>query len=156
VRLNVLAHLGLVQHYGQHLAKRGRGGVILVSSTSATHGAPLMADYAAAKAYVLMLGEALHVEFQRYGLQLTVLLPGPTATEAHVALGIDLPVRPMSVEQCVAEGLAALQSGRATHIAGHMNRLMAAVIPGTLMRRMLGAVLARALADRRQPAVNTP
>src|SRR5690242_17463766 len=34
VRLNVLAHLSLVQHYSHHLVKRGRGGVLLVSSTA--------------------------------------------------------------------------------------------------------------------------
>lgn len=156
VRLNVLAHLSLVQCYSHHLARRGRGGVILVSSTSATHGAPFMADYAAAKAYILILGEALHLEFQQHGLHLTVLLPGPTATEGVAASGIDLPVKPMSVEQCVAEGLAALQANRATHIAGRMNRIMAALIPGALMRRMLSRVLARALADRQRPAVNAP
>jgi short-subunit dehydrogenase len=153
VRLNVLAHLSLVQHYSHYLAKRGRGGMLLVSSTSATHGAPFMADYAAAKAYVLMLGEALHLEFQQRGLHLTVLLPGPTATEGVAALGIDLPVKHMPVEQCVAEGLAALQANRATHIAGRMNRIMAALIPGSLMRRMMATLLAKALVNRRLPAV---
>jgi len=127
--------------------------MLLVSSTSATHGAPLTADYAAAKAYILMLGEALHLEFQPRGLYLTVLLPGPTATEGVAALGLDLPMKLMSVEQCVAEGLAALQANRATHIAGRMNRLMAALIPGFLMRRIIGTMHARALANRRAPAV---
>jgi uncharacterized protein len=153
VRLNVLAHLSLVQHYSHHLAARGRGGMLLVSSTSATHGAPFMADYAAAKAYILTLGEALHLEFQKQGLHLTVLLPGPTATEGVAALGIDLPVKHMSVEQCVAEGLAALQANRATHIAGRMNRLMAALVPGALMRRMMATMLAGALVNRRPPTV---
>ena len=37
-RLNVLAHLSLVRHYSEHLAQRGRGGVLLVSSTVGTHG----------------------------------------------------------------------------------------------------------------------
>lgn len=155
VRLNVLAHLSLVQHYSHHLATRGRGGILLVSSASATHGAPFMADYAAAKAYVLILGEALHLEFRKRGLHLTVLLPGPTATEGVAASGIDLPTKLMSVEQCVAEGLAALKANRATHIAGRMNRIMATLVPGPLMRRMMGTILARALAHRQSPAVQT-
>jgi uncharacterized protein len=153
VRLNVLAHLSVVQHYSHHLAQRGRGGVLLVSSTAGTHGAPFMADYAAAKAYILMLGEALHLEFQPRGLHLTVLLPGPTATEGVAASGFDLPTKLMSVEQCVAEGLDALQANRATHIAGGMNRIMTALIPGSLMRKMMGTMLAKALANRRSPAV---
>lgn len=154
VRLNVLAHLSLARYYSQRMAERGHGGVLLVSSTSATHGAPFMADYAAAKAYVLMLGEALHIEFQRRGLYLTVLLPGPTATEGVAASGFDLPTKLMPVEQCVAEGLAALQANRATHIAGRTNRIMAALIPGSFMRSMMGAMLAKALANRQSPAVH--
>jgi short-subunit dehydrogenase len=138
VRLNVLAHLSLVQHYSHHLAERGRGGVLLVSSTVGAHGAPFMADYAAAKAYVLMLGQALHLEFQQQGLHLTVLMPGPTATEGVAASGLDLPAKLMSVEQCVAEGLNALKLNRATHIAGQQNRFMAAVVPGSVMRKMMG------------------
>jgi short-subunit dehydrogenase len=110
-----------------------------------------MADYAAAKAYVLMLGEALHLEFQQRGLHLTVLLPGPTATEGVAASSLDMTVKLMSVEQCVAEGLAALQANHATHIAGRMNRIMASLIPGPVMRKMMGSMLARALADRQAP-----
>ena len=152
VRLNVLAHLSLVRHYSEHLAQRGRGGVLLVSSTVGTHGAPFMADYAAAKAYVLKLGEALHLEFQKQGLHLTVLLPGPTATEGVAASGFDMPMKLMSVEQCVAEGLAALQANRSTHIAGRMNRIMAALVPGALMRKIMGTMLARAIAGKRPGA----
>lgn len=148
-RLNVLAHLSLVRHYSEHLAQRGRGGVLLVSSTVGTHGAPFMADYAAAKAYVLMLGEALHLEFHKQGLHLTVLMPGPTSTEGVAASGLEMPMKLMSVEQCVAEGLVALRANRATHIAGRMNRIMAALIPGSVMRKLMGTMLARAVAGKR-------
>jgi short-subunit dehydrogenase len=151
-RLNVLAHLSLVRHYSEHLARRGRGGVLLVSSTVATHGTPFMADYAAAKAYILMLGESLHVEFRKRGLHLTVLMPGPTATEGVTSSGLDLQTKLMSVEQCVAEGLAALRANRATHIAGRMNRIMAALVPGALMRKLVGTMLSRAVAGKRTSA----
>jgi hypothetical protein len=151
-QLNVLAHLSLVRHYSEYLAQRGRGGVLLVSSTVGMHGAPFMADYAAAKAYILMLGEALHLEFHKQGLHLTVLMPGPTATEGVKASGLDLPMKLMPVEQCVAEGLAALQANRATHIAGRMNRIMAALVPGAFMRKLMGTMLARAVAGKRTSA----
>jgi hypothetical protein len=153
VRLNVLSHISLVRHYGEHLAQRGRGGILLVSSTVAAHGAPFMADYAASKAYLLMLGLALHTEFQQRGLHLTVLQPGPTATEGVAAAGLDLPMKPMSVQQCVSEGLAALDANRAAHIAGRMNRLLTALIPSSAMRKMMGTMLIKALATRRAPAI---
>jgi len=86
-------------------------------------------------------------------LHLTVLQPGPTATEGVAASGLDLPTKPMSVQQCVSEGLAALNANRAAHIAGRMNRLMTALIPNSVMRKMMGTMLTKALATRRSPAI---
>lgn len=149
LRLNVTAHLNLVHHYGQGLAKRGRGGVLLVSSMAGLQGTPYMMDYAAAKAYVLSLGEALHVEFQKRGLHVTVLLPGPTDTPMMANSGTDpsdTPMKLMSAQACVAEGLAALGANRATHIAGRMNRLMIALIPRSIRPKMMGAMVAKGLA----------
>lgn len=155
LRLNVMSHLSLIQYYGQKMAERGGGGVLLVSSTAGMHGSPLIADYAAAKAYLLILGEALHLEFQKLGLNLTVLLPGPTDTPGVAAAGFDpssMPMKLMPVEQCVAEGLAALKANRATHIAGRLNRFIAALIPRSVMRKMMGTMLAKGIGEQTPPA----
>lgn len=143
LRLNTKAHLDVAYHFGQHLAQRKRGGLLLVSSTAALQGIPFSAEYSAAKAYVRTLGEALHVEFQRAGIHVTVLLPGATDTPLLAASGFDpkrLPVRPMSPQQCVAEGLAALSANHATHIAGRLNRILAAAMPRPLAIRMYGSL----------------
>jgi short-subunit dehydrogenase len=143
LRLNAKAHLDLAHHFGQHLAQRKRGGLLLVSSTAALQGIPFSAEYAAAKAYGMTLGEALHVEFQRMGVHVTVLLPGATDTPLMASSGFNpdtLPVKPMSPKQCVAEGLAALSANRATHIAGRLNRIIAALMPRSLAIRMYGSL----------------
>jgi short-subunit dehydrogenase len=155
VRLNVIAHLDLAQHFGQRLATRGRCGVLLVSAMGAAQGIPYMANDSGTKAYVLSLGEALHVEFQKLGLNVTVLLPSPTDTPVLAEFGFDadtMPMKPMSVEQCVAEGLAALNANRATHITGRMFRIMAALTPRSVMTRMNGKMLAKAVAGKRARA----
>jgi short-subunit dehydrogenase len=153
LRLNVKAHLDMTHHFGQQLAQRRRGGLLLVASTAGLQGIPFSAEYGAAKAYVLSLGEALHVEFQRVGVHVTVLLPGATDTPMLPASGInpaDLPgiMKPMSTQQCVAEGLAALDVNRANHIAGRMNRMMARLIPRLLAIRLYGSMTAKVLASR--------
>jgi short-subunit dehydrogenase len=151
VHLNVLAHLNLSHHFGQRLATRGRGGLLLVASTAGLQGVPFSAEYAAAKGFVLNLGEALHVEFQKVGVHVTALLPGAVDTPMLTDFGFDLintPIKPMSPEQCVAEGLAALQRNRATHIAGRMNRLMAALMPRPVATRMYGRMSETVLAQR--------
>jgi short-subunit dehydrogenase len=150
LRINVRAHLDVAHHFGQRLAQRGRGGLLLTASTAGLQGIPFSAEYAAAKAYVLTLGEGLHGELQKVGVHVTVLLPGATGTPLLAASGFDLPafLKPMSTEQCVAEGLAALSANRATHIAGRMNRVLAALIPRRLATRMFGSLSAQALAKR--------
>jgi short-subunit dehydrogenase len=112
---------------------------------------PFAAEYAATKAYVLSLGEALHVEFQKVGVHVTVLSPGATDTPMIAASGFDLakmPMKPMATKQCVAEGLAALSANRATHIPGRLNRLMAAVLPRSLAISMYGSMMHRTLAGQ--------
>jgi short-subunit dehydrogenase len=158
LRLNVKAHLDLAHHFGPRLAQRGRGGLLLLASTGGLQGIPFNAEYAAAKAYVLSLGEALHTEFQKVGVHVTVLLPGATDTPMLTASGIDpadLPgiMKPMSPGQCAAEGLAALRANRATHIAGRLNRIMAAVMPRPLATRLYGSMTARVLAKRSGEAI---
>jgi short-subunit dehydrogenase len=157
LRLNVTAHLSLIHHYGQALAKRGRGGVILVSSAAGLQGTPHMADYAASKAYVLSLGEALHIEFQKRGLNMTVLLTGPTDTPMFANSGTearDMPMKVMSPQQCVAEGLSALKANQVTHISGTMIRFIMTLIPRSSRTKMMGGMVAKGLAriDAQQDA----
>ena len=155
VHLNVIAHLDLAHHFGQRLATRKRGGLLLVSAMGAAQGIPYMANDSGTKAFVLSLGEALHVEFQKLKLNVTVLLPSPTDTPVLAEFGFDadtMPMKPMSVEQCVDEGLTALDANRATHITGRMFRLLAALTPRSVITQMNGKMLAKALAGRRARA----
>jgi short-subunit dehydrogenase len=151
VQLNALAHLNVSHYFGQRLAARGRGGLLLVSSTAGLQGIPFSAEYAAAKGFVLNLGEALHVELQKVGVHVTTLLPGAIDTPMLTDFGFDLintPIKPMAPKQCVAEGLVALKMNRATHIAGRTNRVMAALIPRSVATRMYGSMSANVLAKR--------
>lgn len=158
VQLHVIANLKLTHHFGQKLAKRGRGGIVLVSAMGASEGMPYMANDSATKAYLVSLGEALNVEFQNSGVYISVLLPGPTHTPVLDQLGFsaeDMPLKPMPVQQCVAEGLAALNANRASHLSGRLNRLMSAFIPASITRKMLGNMIhkgAQRLAQEHQSA----
>src|SRR5215471_16593208 len=80
LHLNVKAHLDMAHHFGQYLTQRRRGGLLLTASTAGLQGIPFSAEYAAAKAYVLALGEGLHSELQKVGVHVTVLLPGAPDT----------------------------------------------------------------------------
>lgn len=149
--LNATATLEVTHHFGGRLARRGRGGMILVSAAGSRHGVPNMANDAATKAYVLALGQALHREFARHGVTVSVLLPGMTDTPTLDKLGFQpgtSPLKPMTVEQCAAEGLAALAANRAAHIAGRLNRVSDRVIPARVTSMMMGRMF-RQWAERR-------
>jgi short-subunit dehydrogenase len=148
INLNTIAQMRLTHFYGKQLAERGRGGLVMVSAMGALQGIPYMANDAATKAYVISLGEGLHVEFEKRGINTTVVIPGPTDTPVIEHFGLDranLPMQPMTVEQCVAEGLAALEANKATHLTGRLNRIMNALIPDSIFRKINSKMLSSGL-----------
>ena len=151
VHLKVNANLVLVHHFTRKLVSRGKGGVLLTSSVGGLNGVPYVSNTAAVEAYVLTLGEGLHAELKRFGIHVTVLLPGPTLTESMARMGVDaaeMPLKPMAADRVAAEGLRALQANRATHIAGRMNRLMSRLMPRSVATVMMGAMIGKKFAGR--------
>jgi short-subunit dehydrogenase len=143
-QLNAMSYLVLTHHFGVRLARRGRGGVLLVSAMGADEGIPYSATAAASKAMVSTLGRGLHVEFQRLGLNLTVLVVSPTDTPVFEKLGFtsaDMPIKPLTVQQCVGEGLAALSANKMSIMPGRLYRLMHALMPASVARKMTGEMM---------------
>src|SRR5437870_3553924 len=156
LRLNTMAHLDIAHHFGAKLAERGRGGLILIGSVGAEIGVPFLANDGGAKAYIHSLGEALHYEFKPRGVHVTVVPPPLTNTAVLAKLGFDprtMPMKPMSVEQCVSEGLNALRENRSRIIPGRLNRIMNALVPASLARKMEADMIGKALAIRPAPAI---
>ena len=151
LRLSTMAHLDITHHFGAKLAERRRGGLILVGAMAAENGVPCMANDGAAKAYVHSLGEALHYEFKPLGVYVTVLAAGFTNTAVLEKFGFDpknMPMKPMSVEQCVSEGLSGLLKNRSRIVPGRLNRIMNALVPASLARKMEADMLGKGLASK--------
>ena len=151
LRLNTMAHLDITHHFGAKLAKRRRGGLILAGAMGAENGVPCMANDGAAKAYVHSLGEALHYEFKPLGVHVTVLAAGFTNTAVLEKFGLDpktMPMKPMSVEQCVSEGLSGLLKNRSRVVPGRLNRILNAIMPASLARKMEADLLGKGLASK--------
>jgi len=155
LRLNTMAHLDISHHFGAKLAKRRRGGLILVGAMGAENGIPCMANDGGAKAYAHSLGEALHYEFNPLGVYVTVLAAGVTNTAVLEKFALDpktMPMKPMSVEQCVSEGLSGLVKNRSRIVPGRLNRILNALVPASLARKMLADLLGKGLASKTAPA----
>jgi uncharacterized protein len=160
LRLSTMAHLDIAHHFGAKLAERRRGGLILAGAMGAENGVPYMANDGAAKAYVHSLGEALHDEFKPLGVYVTVLATGFTNTAVLEKFGLDpktMPMKPMSVEQCVSEALSGLLKNRSRIVPGRLNRIMNALVPASLARKMEADLLGKGLASKsaRGPGLST-
>jgi NAD(P)-dependent dehydrogenase (short-subunit alcohol dehydrogenase family) len=108
-----------------------------------------------AKAYVHSLGEALHYEFKPLGVYVTVLAAGFTNTAVLEKFGLDpktMPMKPMSVEQCVSKGLSGLLKNRSRIVPGRLNRIMNALVPASLARKIEADMLGKGLASKSAPA----
>src|SRR5260370_20913651 len=106
-----MSHLDIAHYFGGKLAERRRGGLILVGAMGAENGVPCIANDGGAKAYVHSLGKALHYEFKPLGVYVTVLAPGFTHTPVLEQFGLDaktMQMKPLSVQQCVSDGLSGL------------------------------------------------
>jgi short-subunit dehydrogenase len=103
-----------------------------------------MANEAGTKGYIQSLGKSLHAEFREAGLNITVLVTSPTETPVLGLLGFNkdnIPMKPITTQQCVREALAALNANRVTVLPGLQYRIMNALIPGLLSREMTGKII---------------
>lgn len=159
VQVNVLALMQLAQVYGAAMARKGRGALILLSSTVGHAAVPYTANYAATKAYVSSLGRGLHYELKPLGVDVLTLAPGPTDTEGlHTTEGIDFTALPMPMMATTAVVRIALKKlgRRALVIPGPMNRSADAlgkyVMPRSVMTAVFGRMISKALVTEQRVA----
>jgi short-subunit dehydrogenase len=155
LNVNCRALLELSWYFGQRFAKRGRGGMVLMSSIVGFQGMPFAAHYAATKAYVQALAEALYVELAPLGIDVLAAAPGPThsnfATRAGMQMGMAL--KPEDIAQPI---LAAL-GRRATTLPGFLSKLlMYSLVPLPRWARVqiMGGVMDSMTKHQRRMIVN--
>lgn len=138
--LNVTAQLKISHWFTTRLIhQKQKGGLILVSSSIAYQGTPYAANYSAGKAYILNLGEALNFEMKGHGINVSVLVPGPTdapglTERTDSNMKDNLPMKPQPVDELVKEGLNALLKNKPTQLGGRTNRIMTGMM-GLMMSR---------------------
>lgn len=81
IDLNISALTAMLAHFVAPMVAKGQGWVLNVASVAAFQPIPMLATYAASKAYVLSLSESLAEELKGSGVSVTTLCPGITATQ---------------------------------------------------------------------------
>lgn len=128
---------------GQPMIKRGRGGIILMSSMSAMQGTPLVANYGATKAYNQVLAEGLWEELRAQGVDVLAPLPPPVKTPGYLASAPSRSMPALMPDAVVSDALAALGK-RSTTVPGLTFRLASNVMQRLLPRKGAIAVMSSA------------
>lgn len=142
LNVNCRSLLALSWYFGQRFAKRGRGGMVLMSSIVSFQGVPFAAHYAATKAYVQTLAEALSVELSPLGVDVLASAPGPTnsgfADRAGMKMGRVLDPRE------VAQGTLNALGRKSTVLPGLLSKLLVysmVPLPRWARVRIMGSVM---------------
>lgn len=130
LQLHVVTPSLLCTRFGRDMRARRRGDILIVSSISAWRDFPGIGYYGSSKKYLRGFARSLRSELGVYGVNVTCLAPGATATDLYdpnqvpvkraVSLGIM-----MSPDAVAAAGLKALFAKRAETVPGLLNLLMA-------------------------------
>ncbi len=130
IQLDIASLTAVTHVFAQEMRTRRRGQILLVASMLAYQGVERFAVYAAAKAYVLRLGEALNRELRAEGIQVTTVCPGLSDTGFTAVAKMEmnpllerLLMKPTAV---VRAAIQALQARRMSTVPGWANKALVA------------------------------
>jgi hypothetical protein len=151
LELDVVTATFVLHRVAARMVARGRGAILDVGSIAGMFPSPGLAVYAASKAYVNLLTEALHAELAPKGVSVTAVCPGPVPTEFQDVAGTrdhnPLPKAfHIDAVQCAEEAVAALKAGRGRVIPGAAVR--AAMVPVESLPKIVVRQVARRMARR--------
>lgn len=152
IDLNISGLTNMLAQFLPGMIARRSGRVLNVASIAAFQPIPMLATYAASKAYVLSLSESLAEELKGTGVTMTALCPGMTATnmlqsatEANSQLTQIPGFLIAEVDEVARLGAEACMKGDAICVPGVINRAAMIASRGTpkwLVRR-IGGILGR-------------
>lgn len=142
VAVNSLSPMHLARLFTPRLVSRGRGGIVLTSSIEGFFGYPWSAAYAASKAFTMGLGESLWGELRPAGVDVLVVAPGATDTDALALQGIEAArLQGLMSPAEVAERALAQLGRRPLAVIGATNKVGMVVLkalPLSLRLRLVG------------------
>ncbi|MBQ3249057.1 MAG: SDR family NAD(P)-dependent oxidoreductase [Alistipes sp.] len=135
----------LCRYFGEAMKRRGRGHILIMSSSTAWLPYPTVSHYSATKAYLKSFSFSLWYELHRYGVSVTAVFPGAVDTPFYKlsdkarrlfrCLGIML-----SAEQVARRGVRAMMRGQRRLTPGLFIKLVVGIC-AILPARVLDIVL---------------
>lgn len=107
INLNVTSQVHLIKLVARDMIEAGSGDILITSSVAGVMPGPYMAVYAASKAFLRSFGQAIRYELKDKGVNVTVLMPGPTDTDFFERAGMEDTIVAQGPKQDPAEVAAA-------------------------------------------------
>jgi hypothetical protein len=151
IDVNVRGPLGMAHRFGQRMASRGSGGIVLLSSLTAFQGSPFVTTYGATKSFLLTLAEGMWFELAPRGVDVLAVCAGATRTPRYLKSAKGRAPGELDPDQVAREALASLGHGPLM-IPGRFNRFASQLMRRLLPRRMTIRIMGgqtRHLATRR-------
>jgi len=135
IDVNVRGPLTVAHRFGQRMASRGSGGILLMSSLTAFQGSPFVATYGATKSFLLTLAEGLWFELAPRGVDVLAVCAGATRTPRYLKRAQGRAPGELEADQVAREALSSLGHGPLM-IPGRFNRLASQLMRRLLPRRL--------------------
>jgi len=137
INTNITALHVLTKLFLKDMQERNSGRILNVSSIASFAPGPLMAAYYSSKAYVLRLSQAIYKELKKKksNVHISVLCPGPVATEFNDVAGVHFSLKPLSSEYVAKYAIDKTLKNKLMIIPGIMNkaaRILSKLAPSKL------------------------
>ena len=127
--INVMAPLRAMRVAAPHMAERGWGRIVNVSSTAGKRPSALMPEYSVAKAAELSLSRLFADRYAARGVLVNAVCPGPTKSELWMAPGGLLDqARELGGHQSREEALESAAAGRPIHRLAEVGEIADAIV----------------------------
>jgi short-subunit dehydrogenase len=129
VNLHVRTTSLMCTFFGKQMKQRKKGYILNTSSISAYKDFPGISYYGSSKAYIKSFTRSVRTELKRYGIHVTCLLPGATATNLYDPTIVNIPKAKkwgimIGADKVARSGIRALFRNRSKVVPGFMTNLM--------------------------------
>lgn len=152
LQLHMTTPAMLCRLFGEKMKVRRSGYILNVSSISAVMPYPTISLYGPTKTFLRYFTRAIRTELKPYGIAVTCLMPGSTATslndaESSIQGMVRLAGKPMDPGKVARTGISALFRNRPRSVPGWLNKAIVFFVPvfphaliGFIFRRQLPTV----------------
>ena len=140
IKTNIIAYHILTKLYLTDMKEKNSGKILNVASIAGFMPGPLMATYYATKNYVVKLSEGIREELKKEHskVQISILCPGPVATNFNKVANVDFHLREANSMQVAKYAIKKLEKGKFYIVPGidvKIARLGAKLMPTTIISK---------------------